>query len=185
MSRELGRRWALLDKKVKESWKVKGELRKTEYYKAMRKYKSSGKFLLKNSDEEQKMESKKMSQEPVLSLALKKPFNLEAEDMEDYFTFLAQNWRSTAATNPGVGGLQVQILLMERWGNGPPAENETVKRQKKETRPSDGVDDNVGEYVEKKRLAVEQEIEVLNQRRVKQAVWAKWQAMGEEERAKL
>jgi len=192
VAKELGRRWAFLDMERKAVWEEKSKVGKSEYAEAKKNYKPSNEFLQKKADHEQKIIQKSTSSHQTgWNLSLKRTsFDQEPNDLEDYFKFLAENWQRVAASQPGMSGLQVQTHLWEQWSNRQSSGKKAAKKQKKEAKhvslASEGAK-NMAEtafsvFCRHMKRAVELEMPSLTAVEVREALVAKWRAMGEEER---
>jgi len=145
----------------------------------------------KKADENQKnfQDQKNACRKPGLTQVPNESFSVPPGDVEDYFNFLAQNHCSTAASNPGVGVLQVQTLLWEKWGDCKAAKMKSSRIVKTETKPGNvagnGMETAFSVFAQHMRMVVEQAMPDLNPEELTQAVEDKWEDMDDEKRARF
>jgi len=104
VTKELGKRWALLDPEAKKAFEEASKRDKERYEEDMKSYKPSEKFLKRKAE----YETKAKLPNPVVA---ERPTN----PVEDYFTFLLLNWRQVHLANQGFSGGQTQEEVWRVW----------------------------------------------------------------------
>eukprot|EP00092_Neocalanus_flemingeri_P090543 GFUD01114700.1.p1 GENE.GFUD01114700.1~~GFUD01114700.1.p1 ORF type:complete len:293 (-),score=117.01 GFUD01114700.1:159-1037(-) len=109
---EMGRRWARLDKAGKEKYEVAHREAKARYTEETKNYQPSQQFLEKKAEEDRKQKKK-----------------IESGEMEDYFSFVQENWRKVGEEHVKVGPKEVQQIIWQMWSKD--MEGNTKKKGKK------------------------------------------------------
>jgi len=104
VTKELGKRWALLDPEAKRVFEEASKKDKERYEEDMKSYKPSENFLKRKAE----YETKAKLQNPLVA---KQPTN----PVEDYFTYLLLNWRQVHLANQGFSGRQTQEEVWKAW----------------------------------------------------------------------
>merc|ERR1719147_376904 len=94
---ELGKRWGRLDKGEKDKYITKSEMDMSRYKKEMETYKLSESY------------------QQMKTMTKRKKKDLQSKALEDYFQFLASQWKIVSSSNPGVSPVHVQDLVWQKW----------------------------------------------------------------------
>jgi len=116
VGKELGRRWALLDVDSKGKYETAYREEKVRYEKEKENYQPSTWFLDQKKDFEERKAGREIS------------------DMEEYFSFLQENWRTVADDNKTMGVKDVQEMTWQMWSKDKPLKK--VKKTKKARDPA-------------------------------------------------
>ena len=101
VAKEIGRRWAMLDKSKKEKYEAASAEAKARYLEDMKNYQPSQHFLEKKAEQAEKQYKKVVGGE-----------------MGRYFNFLEGNWMKVAEENVEMTANQVQEMIWKTWSKG-------------------------------------------------------------------
>ena len=108
--KELGRRWALLDKDSKGRYETAHVEEKNRYEQEKENYQPSKEFLEKKAE-----------------LGRKENKVGGSENMAEYFSFLEDNWRKVGEETKGVEPKEVQEIIWQMWSKGKPKQKKVIK----------------------------------------------------------
>ena len=95
VGKEMGRRWAGIDKDMKEKYETAHMEAKARYEQEMSNYQPSQQFLEKKAEHAKK--------------------NFGSKEMREYFFFLQENWRKLVDEHQEMGEKEVQEMIWDMW----------------------------------------------------------------------
>ena len=115
VGKEMGRRWNLLDKQIKERFEAAYIKDKARYEEEMKIYQPSQQFLMMKANQ-----VKRFNELVGMETA-----------MEKYFSYLLSSWRNVSEMNPTLAGKEVQEMVWLQWTRSKGITNDNVIKQKK------------------------------------------------------